>query len=105
MAGKETVFKLGGKEYTLKFTMRVPLYWEGATGKNYFAKPSLTDILTLVWAVFKNGGCKLTLEELADKLTDGDLKELSGTVLKLAENNTSAADGGTQAPLDSRPRS
>ena len=71
MSKKETTFTLNGKEYTLKFSMRVPLYWEQATKRNYFeafgpgSKPSLTDILTLVWAAFKNGGCTLSLEELA----------------------------------------
>ena len=110
MAGKETAFELGGKTYTLKFTMRVPLYWEQSTGRNYFAafgpgaKPSLTDILTLVWAVFKNGGCKMGLEELADKLSDKDLQALSACVMKLAGDNSSAPEGESD-PLAGKPRS
>ncbi len=110
MSQKETSFQLGGKEYTLKFTMRVPLFWEQATGKNYFAsfgagsKPSLTDILTLVWAAFKNGGSKLTLDELADKLTDKDLQELSVKVMQLASNNSSKQGEDDAAPLAKNPR-
>ena len=89
--------------------MRVPLFWEQATWKNYFAsfgsgsKPSLTDILTLAWAALKNGGSKLTLAELADKLTDKDLQELSVKVMQLASNNSSKQGEGT-APLDKNPR-
>ncbi len=110
MAQKETSFTLAGQTYKLKFSMRVPLYWEQASRKNYFeafgpqAKPSLTDILTLVWAAFKNGGCKLTLDELADKLSDRDLQELSASVMKLAADNSAPAPEGDNAPLAAPPQ-
>ncbi|MBQ3667548.1 MAG: hypothetical protein II913_05795 [Elusimicrobiaceae bacterium] len=112
MAQKTVVCKLDGKEYTLKFSMRVPLLWEQSTGKNYFeafgvgAKPSLVDILTLVWAAFRNGGCTLTLDELADKLNDKDLNDLSSKIMKLAEDNSTKEQGekGGSSPLEQKPQ-
>ena len=97
MSKKETTFTLNGKEYTLKFSMRVPLYWEQAT--------SLTDILTLVWAAFKNGGCTLSLEELAEQLSDKDLQVLSTKVMGLvADNSTPAKTGDEEPPLAVAPQ-
>lgn len=111
MAQKETKFTLGGKEYTLKFSMRVPLYWEKATQKNYFQafgagkNPSLTDILTLVWATLKNGGCSLSLEDMADQLSDKDLQSLSNKVMDLvAKNSSQAEEGEKTVPLDEMPQ-
>lgn len=111
MVQKETKFKLGDREYTLKFSMRVPLYWEQASKKNYFvvfgpgSKPTLTDILTLVWAAFKNGGCTLSLEELTEQLSDKDLQALSGKVMGLAaENSTAAEPGERETPLAGKPQ-
>lgn len=112
MTQKELVYRLGDKDYQLKFSMRVPLFFEQATRKNYFEvfgtgkTPSLTDILTLVWSCFKNGGGKMTLDELADQLDNERLKDLSGQVMQLIAHGTSQSkvDDATAPPSGALPQ-
>lgn len=113
MHSKELHYKLGEKDYKLKFSMRVPLFFEQATRKNYFEvfgagkPPCLTDILTLVWSCFKNGGANLSLDELADRLDNRSLQDLSVQVMQLVADNSSAPSSGDEdasAPLEDRPQ-
>lgn len=112
MNKKELIYRLDATDYKLKFSMRVPLLFEQAARKNYFEvfaagkTPALTDILTLVWACFKNGGSSLGLDELADKLDNRTLQDLTSKVMQLVTDNSSAAAQGEEAasPLAQSPR-
>lgn len=113
MKQKELVYPLEGKDFKLKFSMRVPLLFEQAARKSYFEAfgagktPSLTDILTLMWACFKNGGAALSLDEMADKLDNRSLQDLSAKVMQLVADNSSATPAEEEKnglPLEGRPQ-
>lgn len=104
---KEAKIILGGKEYPIRSSLRVALYFEEMTGKKYLdvlagGVPSITDMLYLICAMIKNAdkSFKLDAWSLSDIIQDGELDVASKILFDLLkENNPSETEIKEPSPL------